>query len=66
MLKNNINCFMNDKINVNGSKLVYRLYEKITTKNFNDLMKEIKEVKLEDYKFYNSFNQIKSNLPDQL
>ena len=65
MLKNNINCFMNDKINVNGSKLVYRLYEKITTKNFNDLMKEIKEVKLEDYKFYNSFNQMKSNLPDQ-
>ena len=66
MLKNNINCFMNDKINVNCSKLMYRLYERITTKNFNDLMKEIKVDKLEDYKFYNSFNQMKINLPDKL
>ena len=66
ILKNNINSFMNDSINENCAKQVYILYERITSKNFKDLMKEIKVENLEDYKFYNPFNQIKSNLPNKL
>ena len=66
ILKNDINTFMNDLINENWVGQVYRLYEIITSNNFKDLIKEIKIENLEDYKFYNPFNQIKSNLPNKL
>ena len=66
ILKNDINTFMNDLINENCAGQVYRLYEIITSNNFKDLIKEIKIENLEDYKFYNPFNQIKSNLPNKL
>ena len=66
LLKNNIDLFMNDEMNVNCSRLLYRLYEKITTKNFNKLMDEIKADDLENYHFYNTFNQMEIGLPDKL
>lgn len=65
ILKNNINSFMNDLINADVSRLVYRLYERISTQKFNSLMKEI-EVDIKDYKYFNPFNQMKSNLPNEM
>ena len=64
ILKNNIDSFMNDDIHPNLSDLVYKLYERITTKNFNNLMKEINLDNLDNYKFNNLFYQMKSNLTD--
>ena len=66
ILKNNINSFMNDSINAKCARQVYKLYERITTKNFNTLMKEIDLKKLEDYNFYNSFNQMKNGFPKEM
>ena len=66
ILKNNINNFMEDSLNADYSALIYRLYERITSKNFKDLMKEINIKDLENYKFYNPFNQIKSNMSNKL
>ena len=66
ILKNNINLFMNDSINVNCSRKVYKLYERITTQNFNALMKEIENYTIKDYNFYNSFNQMKKDLPKKM
>ena len=65
ILKNNINSFMNDLIHPDLSKQVYKLYEKITTKNFNRLIKEI-NVDINDYKFKNPFHQMKPNLSDKM
>ena len=65
ILKNDINSFMNDLLNENLAPQIYRLYERITTENFNTLMKEI-EVDLEDYIFKNPFYQMKSNLPNKM
>ena len=65
ILKNNINSFMNDDINADLSSLVFKLYKRITTKNFNDLMKDLK-VDVKDYKFKNSFYQMRSNLPNEM
>jgi len=65
ILKNNINSFMNDLIHPNIAGKIYRLYERISTKNFNALMKQI-DVDLKDYKFHNPFYQMKSNLPTEM
>ena len=65
-LKNNINSIMNDSINANCAGQVYRLYERITSKNFKVLMREINIQNLEDYNFYNTFNQMKKDLPDKI
>ena len=65
ILKNNINSFMNDKLNAGISKQIYKLYERISTRNFNALMKDI-NVDIKDYKFKNPFYQMKSNLPDEM
>ena len=65
ILKNNINSFMNDLINPNVAGQVYRLYERISTKNFNALIKNI-DVDLKDYKFNNLFYQMKINLPTKM
>ena len=65
ILKNNINSFMNDLIHPNVAGQIYKLYERISTKNFNALMKQI-DVDLKDYKFHNPFYQMKSNLPIEM
>lgn len=64
--ENNISSFMNDSINAEACGQVYRLHERITSKKFEDLMKEINISNLDDYKFFNPFNQMKSNLPDKM
>jgi len=64
ILKNDINSFMNDLIHPNLAGQVYKLYERITTKKFKALMKEI-EVDINDYEFSNPFYQMKSNLPNK-
>lgn len=65
ILKNDINSFMNDLIHPNIAGQVYKLYERITTRKFKALMKEI-EVDINDYEFKNPFYQMKSNLPDKM
>ncbi len=65
ILENDINSFMNDLLNENLAPQIYRLYERITTENFNILMKEIED-DLEDYKFKNPFYQMKINLPNKM
>jgi preprotein translocase subunit SecA len=66
IFKNNINTFMNDSISPKVAGQVYRLYESIVTGNFKDLMKEIDIDDIENYKFYNPFNQLRSNLSDEM
>ena len=66
ILLNNINSKMNDSINENCAAQFKTVYQRITSRNFNNLMKEIKIDNLEDYKFYNTFNQLKSNLSNKL
>ena len=65
ILKNDINSFMNDSIHPNIAKQVYKLYERITTRKFKALMKEL-EVDLDNYEFRNPFYQMKSNLPNTM
>ena len=66
ILLNNINSKMNDSINEDCAGQFKELYQRITTRNFNNLMKEIKIDNIKDYKFFNPFNQLKSNLSNKL
>ena len=59
ILKNNIDTFMNDKIHPNFSSLAFKLYKRITTKNFDELLKEIN---INKYEYHNPFYQMMPNL----
>ena len=63
---NNINYFMNDSINPDVAGQFYKVYERIVKKNFKALKKEINIDDLDNYNYFNPFNQMKSNLPDKM
>lgn len=64
--KNNINLFMNDSIHPDVAGKLYRIYERIATKNFKALMKEINIDDIENYNFYNPFNLMRNNLSNKM
>ena len=66
IFKNNINLFMNDSIHPDVAGKLYRVYERIATKNFKALMEEINIDDIDNYNFYNPFNLLKNNLSDKM
>ena len=64
--KNNINLFMNDSIHPDVAGQLYRIYERIATKNFKALMKEINIDDIKNYNFYNPFNIMRNNLSNEM
>ena len=66
ILKNNINSFMNDSIHPDVAGQLYRIYERIATKNFKALMKEINIDDIKNYNFYNPFNIMRNNLSNEM
>jgi len=59
ILKNNINTFMNDRIHPILAGLFFKLYKKIITNNYKQL---IQEIDIKSYKYNNPFYQMKPNL----
>jgi hypothetical protein len=66
IFNNNISSFMNDSIHPEVAGKIFRLYKNFVTKNFKALMEEINIDDIENYKFYNPFNQMRSNLSDKM